>query len=380
MKKILFRKLLSDCLVFFFITLFSASIIIWVFQAVNFLDIMIEDGRDYLVYLNYSALNFPKIITRVLPFIFFFSFFYVITKYELNNELLILWNFGINKLQIINFFFKFSIILVVFQICLGSFIVPKTQDLARSFLLTSEINFFESFIKPRKFNDTIKGLTIYSDSKDQNGNLNNIFLKKQTESNVFQITYAKKGLFKKIGNSTYLELSNGETISVNNKNITNFKFSKSDFNLQNLKTNKNLVIKTQQIPTLNHIKCYLLLNDLKIIDTTGVNIGDQNCIKNNQNNIIKELYKRIVIPFYIPVLMFIVLLLIIKSKENVNYFNYRIFVFILGLITIISSEMSLRFVNENLENNIEIIFIPLLMVIIFYFFFLIQFNHKIKAK
>ena len=35
---------------------------VWVFQAVNFLDIMIEDGRGYLVYLNYTLLNFPKII------------------------------------------------------------------------------------------------------------------------------------------------------------------------------------------------------------------------------------------------------------------------------------------------------------------------------
>ena len=54
MKKILFRKLLFDCFYFFIITLLSTSIIIWVFQAVNFLDIMIEDGRDYLVYINYS--------------------------------------------------------------------------------------------------------------------------------------------------------------------------------------------------------------------------------------------------------------------------------------------------------------------------------------
>ena len=49
MKKILYRKLLKDCLVFFLITLFSTGIIIWVFQAVNFLDIIIEDGRNYLV-------------------------------------------------------------------------------------------------------------------------------------------------------------------------------------------------------------------------------------------------------------------------------------------------------------------------------------------
>ena len=107
MKKILFRKLLSDCLAFFIITLLTSSLIIWVFQAVNFLDIMIEDGRDYLVYINYSLLNFPKIITKVLPFVFFFSFFYVIAKYELNNELIIFWNFGVSKISVINFFFQF---------------------------------------------------------------------------------------------------------------------------------------------------------------------------------------------------------------------------------------------------------------------------------
>ena len=73
MKKILFRKLLSDCTLFFLISLFSTSIIIWVFQAVNFLDIIVEDGRNYLVYLNFSLLNFPKIVTKLIPFILFFS-------------------------------------------------------------------------------------------------------------------------------------------------------------------------------------------------------------------------------------------------------------------------------------------------------------------
>ena len=77
MKKILFRKLLLDCMVFFMIALFSASVVIWVFQAVNYLDIMIEDGRDYLIYINYSLLNFPKILSKLLPFVLFFSLFYV---------------------------------------------------------------------------------------------------------------------------------------------------------------------------------------------------------------------------------------------------------------------------------------------------------------
>ena len=104
MKKILFRKLLLDCLVFFVITLISISLIIWVFQAVNFLDIIIEDGRNYFIYLKYTLLNFPKIISRIIPFALFFGFTYVFIKYEINNELIIFWNHGIHKLNVINFF------------------------------------------------------------------------------------------------------------------------------------------------------------------------------------------------------------------------------------------------------------------------------------
>ena len=102
MKKILFRKLLADCLIFFLITLFSSGIIIWIFQAVNFLDIIVEDGRDFWVYFNYTLLNFPKIISKIVPFAVFFSFCYIVNRYELNNELIIFWNFGVDKFQFVN--------------------------------------------------------------------------------------------------------------------------------------------------------------------------------------------------------------------------------------------------------------------------------------
>ena len=156
MKKILFRKLLLDYLTFFSIALISTGTVIWVFQAVNFLDIMIEDGRDYLVYLKFSLLNYPKILSKIFPFILFFSLYYVTIKYEQNNELIIFWNFGVNKLDIINFILKVSLILMILQIFLNSYVVPYSQDLARSFLRTSTVNFYDNFVKPKKFNDTIK--------------------------------------------------------------------------------------------------------------------------------------------------------------------------------------------------------------------------------
>ncbi len=374
MKKILFRKLLSDCLVFFLITLFSSGIIIWVFQAVNFLDIIVEDGRNYLVYLNFSLLNFPKVISKLIPFILFLSFIYVVGKYELKNELIIFWNFGVNKIELINFFVKFSLFIMLFQIFLTSIVVPKSQDLARSFLRASSINYLENFIKPRIFNDAVKGLTIYSNSKDESGNLKEIYLKKGTGDN-FQITFAKEGKFKQIGKNQFLELNFGETISVINDKITNFKFKKTDFNLSNFEDNTTTYKKTQEVATLDLVKCYHNLMNLNLLKIDK-NFEVENCRKDNVENIIKELYKRIIIPLYIPVLILISLMLIFKSKENINYSRYRMIIFLIGFSTIILSEMTIRLINQDLVKNIKFFMIPIILVVSIYLNYFIRFKNE----
>ena len=51
---------------YFLITLFTFSAIVWTVQAVNFLDLIVQDGHGLKTYLYYSLLNVPKIITKSL--------------------------------------------------------------------------------------------------------------------------------------------------------------------------------------------------------------------------------------------------------------------------------------------------------------------------
>ena len=379
MKKILFRKLLFDCLIFFSITLVSASIIIWVFQAVNFLDIMVEDGRDYLVYINYSLLNFPKIITRIFPFALFFSFSYVLSKYELNNELMILWNFGINKIQLINFFLIFSFLLMIIQILLTTYLVPKSQNISRQLLKSSNVDFFESFIKPKKFNDNIEGLTIYSDEKDEQGNLKNIYLKKETGKGNFQITYSKSGYFKSVGGSKILILNNGETINSINNKLSNFNFTQSELSLAQLDSGIVKVDKIQETSTHNLIDCLERYFNYDFVNKKSISGRKiQNCTIENLDNVYKEIYKRLIIPFYIPVLILISACLILYSKENINYSRYRLIIFLIGLLTIIFSETTLKFVQNTFVFNVKLMIIPLIILTILYLLILIK-TQKIKG-
>tara|TARA_B100001121_G_scaffold302956_1_gene316240 strand:- start:37 stop:1167 length:1131 start_codon:yes stop_codon:yes gene_type:complete len=373
MKKIIFRKFLTDCSIFFLISLLAASVIIWVFQAVNYLDIIIEDGRDYVVYLNYTLLNFPKIISKILPFAFFFSFSYVIAKYEMNNELIIFWNFGVSKISFVNLFFSFSIILLFIQIILTAFIVPNSQSLARSIVRTADYNFVDHFIKTKKFNAAVNNLTIYTESKDKLGNYNNIYIKKNTGDKNFQIIYAKKGVIKNENNAK-LELFDGENTTVINGKITSFSFSKSEFNLSSFSTNIILVKKTQEHNTAELVECINGLIEKKNIEEIRLRV--RNCELKNLDNIISEIYKRLIIPLYLPSLMLIALLLIIHSKEKINYSKHRLKIFLIGLLVIIFSELTLRFVNHSFNNNLIIIIIPIILCLFLYYYFLIKLREK----
>ena len=380
MKKILYRKFLLDCLLFFLISIISTGVIIWVFQAVNYLDIIIEDGRTYSIYLYYSLLNFPKIISKILPFAFFFSFSYVIAKYELNNELLIYWNFGVNKISFINFFFIFSVFIFFIQIVLTSFVVPYSQNIARSLIRTSDYDFVSNFIKTKKFNSTINNLTIFTESKDIEGNFRNIYIKKDTDKDSFQIIFAKKGILVENQNNPVLELYEGENTSFFNNRITSFSFSKSEFNLSSFSTNTILVKKTQEHKTKELLECIIVLTDKNFKNDVQIKDKVRNCEFKNLDNILAELYKRLVIPLYLPALMLISLFLIIHSKEKINYSRYRLIVFLIGFFLIIFSESTLKFVDKSLYNNLLIGLIPIIIILFLYIYIISQLNYKKKLK
>ena len=370
MKKIVYRKISNDCLKFFLLTIFTISLIIWVLQAVNYLDFVIEDGHGFLVYFNYTLLSFPKIFSRIFPFAVFISFSYIFLKYENKNELVIFWNFGIKKIAFINFFIKFSLIFVLLSLLLNAVITPFAQDKARSFLRSSDLDFFESILKPKKFIDVVKNLTIYFDQKNADGLLKNIFLNDSAKNGNTQTTIARTGKLEMRGNRKILVLYNGNTINNINGKISEFKFSKTDFNISNFSSNTTSQKKTQENTTAELIKCSLVLKNIKENNTKKQAREITNCNFINLKNIYEELYIRLIKPFYVTFLIAIALLLILKSKNHPTFNVNKLKIYTLGFLFIIFLESSSKFIATNLLQNLFISILPFLFVFIIYFYFL----------
>ena len=380
MKKLLFQKFLKDNLKFFAVSCFTFGAIVWVIQAVGFLDIVAEDGHGFSVYFFYSALNFPKIINKLLPFVFFISLFYQLIKYELNNEMLVFWINGVHKRQFINVIIFYSVLVSLFQILLSGFISPLASNEARSYIRESSIDFFPSLIKEGKFIDTVKNLTIFIESKDSAGNYKNIYLKDDinaTEGNLVeksQIIYAKKGNLINKNTERYLELFDGQILNSDGTKIKSFTFKKVNFNLAKFDSKTTTFPKIQETPSTVLFECLEYSFKNKLDEYKNDNFV---CQPESMNNIKQELLKRFYKPIYFPLIGLICCLLIIISKEN-NAYNYlKFFLFLFIMMILIISEISVRYSTYNNFGIYFFILFPILTFLMFYIPIITTFRNKI---
>ena len=188
----------------FALILISLTAITWIAQSVNYLDFVTEDGHSFKVYFYFSILNLPKILTRLIPFVFLASLFFTVLQFEENNELLIFWTSGINKIRFVNLAIKIAVLITLLQLFLALFINPYTLSIGRSILKSSDIGLFPSLVKEKKFNDTVENLTVFVERKKSNGELIDVFVRdNSTTIDRSKTIIAKKGLIVKKMNKIF---------------------------------------------------------------------------------------------------------------------------------------------------------------------------------
>ena len=377
MKKLIFKNFIVDTFKFFLISWLAIGIIVWIIQAVNYLDFMVEDGHSFKIYILYSLLNFPKILHRLLPFIFFISLAYNLIKYENNNELMIFWTTGISKQKFINQIINYSLIISLFQIILGTYISPLSQNEARSFIRNSDMSFLPSLMKERKFIDGVENLTIFIEKKTDEGKLKNIYIKENVNNSSlrddYQIIYANEGQLIFDDLNKYFELYNGQIIENKKNEITTISFDQINFSLDRFKSSTTTYPKLQEAPSKELIKCIYLNQKNKISEH---NFSNLNCVNERIPDIKQEVNKRFLKPIYIPLLALFCCFLVLFSKENIKYNRCKFLIFISCFILIILSEISLRYTLINNSTKVFII-IPFLLFI-FSYVYLFKSVQKLK--
>jgi len=139
----IYQNYIIEILKSFFVILFSFSVIAWTVKAVNYLDLIVENGYSIFTYLNYSLLSLTGVVTKFIPLSFLVTIVFFIGKQIEEKEFTILWSAGVKKIHMVNLLLLSSLIILIFYLIFSTLITPYTLNQSRKLLSDkNEISIF----------------------------------------------------------------------------------------------------------------------------------------------------------------------------------------------------------------------------------------------
>ena len=365
----IYQNFLIEIIKNFFLFLFIFSLIALTVRAVNFLDLIVDNGYPVSTYFAYSLLNLFGLVPKFIPISFLFSLLLFVLKHN-DGEFVILWTSGVDKLKIVNIMLLSSILILIFYIAFAAFISPSALNKSRQLLANDKFNSFLPTVRSKQFGDTFIGLTFIVDEKkdteiesvflhDTGNNLKN--LSSDSKNTLSTTVVAKKGVVDK----KKLSLIDGQIISSKKNNEDNelISFELLNIDLTNFATTTIKKPKIQETSTIKIINCLFKKN----VDNELCNN------RTSKKEFAPNLIRRLVLPLYIPSIVLICAFLVLKTRKI--YLN-RFFIFVYSLTILVFTELFLRYTAISTTVKFIYIFSPFIIFSILYIILIYMLSNK----
>ena len=372
MKKTIYKYFFYEFVIYFTVTLFALAAVVWTVQAVNYLDLVTEDGHAFITYFYYSLLTLSKVLTKLIPFCFLTAIILTIIKFERDNELIVLWTSGLNKIHVVNLIFRISVLVMLLQLLLTNIFNPTLLNFSRTLLKNSQLQFIPSLLKEKQFNDTVENLTIFVEKKDENQIYKNIFIRDDGKILSKIAGSSSSTIFAKSGHMSEDEknliLYNGNIQKLNEDGDVNIvKFKKIILNLSGISTKGISEPKMQETPTMQILRCL-----------TQNNTVAHNC-DNSKKSMMDtkiEINKRFGMPIYIPLISLISCFLLTSRKDKKMFYLNKYIYFFIGFLILILSEIIVRYSGISWNHTIIYYLLPIGTAPLFYLALIRAFKYE----
>ena len=372
MKKTIYKYFFYEFVIYFTVTLFALAAVVWTIQAVNYLDLVTEDGHAFTTYFYYSLLTLSKVLTKLIPFCFLTAIILTIIKFERDNELIVLWTSGLNKIHIVNLIFRISVLVMLLQLLLTNIFNPTLLNFSRTLLKNSQLQFIPSLLKEKQFNDAVEGLTIFIEKKDENQIYKNIFIRDDGKILSKIAGSSSSTIFAKSGHMSEDEknliLYNGNIQKLNEDGDVNIiQFQKTTLNLSGISTKSISEPKMQETPTMQILRCL-----------TQNNTARHNCddSKKSMMDTKIEINKRFGMPIYIPLISLISCFLLTSRKDKKMFYLNKYIYFFVGVLILILAEIIVRYSGISWNHTIIYYLLPIGTAPLFYLALIRAFKYE----
>lgn len=233
------RYMLSQFLTLFSFFALVLVAIFWINRAVILFDRLIGDGQTALVFLEFTVLGLPRLITTVLPIATFAGAAYVINRMTSESELTVLQATGTGPWRLARPVFAYGICVALMMSVLTHVLVPMTKAELNQREAEISQNVTARLLTEGTFLHPTSKVTFYTRLIGNDGVLRDVFLSDRRNPDEGVIYTAAEAYLVRNGNGTTLIMVDGlaQRLQVEGKQLATAKFRDFSFDISALVSN-----------------------------------------------------------------------------------------------------------------------------------------------
>ncbi|MEM6941033.1 MAG: LPS export ABC transporter permease LptF [Pseudomonadota bacterium] len=230
------RYMLSQLFMLFGFFSLVLVALFWINRAVVLFDRLIGDGQSALVFLEFTALGLPRLITTVLPIATFAAAVYVTNRMSSESELTVMKATGTSPWRMARPVLLFGVSVAVMMSVLTHLLVPLAQ--AELNKRESEIsqNISATLLREGQFLHPVANVTFYTREIGEDGVLRDVFLSDRRNPDEGVIYTAAQAYLVRSGTSTTLIMVDGlaQRLAQNDTRLATANFRDFSFDISSL--------------------------------------------------------------------------------------------------------------------------------------------------
>lgn len=240
----------------------SLTGIVWLTQALRFVDFMLNRGLALSDFMYLTGLMLPALLLMIIPISLALAVIYTINRLTSDSELIVLYAVGVSKLQVMRPVLAMGAACMLLCYALSLYLMPlatgKFQDIRTFF----RDKYASVLLEEEVFNSPVDGMTVFVRQRDNDNSLHGILLHDNRRPKEAITLLAESGRIEQTPTGPRFYLHNGVRQTLRNGHVSWLSFD--DYGLDVAFYSKNADRKpTPDERTIG-----------ELFDTTGMNEKD----------------------------------------------------------------------------------------------------------
>ncbi len=168
------RYVFRQLLVGLFAACIGLAAVVWLTQSLRFLELVLNRGLAFGVFLELTGLLFPNLLAVILPVAAFTVVLFTYSRLSTDREIVVMQGAGVPPLMLSRPALRLGLVALVLGWALNLWIVPESYRAFREFQFEIRNRIGAVLLEDGVFNQIGEGLTVYVRARDPDGTLHGI--------------------------------------------------------------------------------------------------------------------------------------------------------------------------------------------------------------